>query len=66
MKKKSVKKLTLAKETMRRLSGMELGDAIGAASEQCGTFVYTICDCNSASAVVDCPESVCGCSRQDC
>jgi hypothetical protein len=66
MKKKSVKKLKLAKETMRRLSGMELGDAVGAASEQCGTFVYSICGCNSESAVVDCPYSACGCSKQDC
>lgn len=49
MRKKEFKKLMLVKETLRRMTDMELTRVAA------GTFVYSICSCDN-SAAVDCPD----------
>jgi hypothetical protein len=44
-KKQTRKKLTLNRESLRRLSAKELGDINGGITEGNGTAVTTSCDC---------------------
>jgi hypothetical protein len=58
MKRKTVKRLTLTKETMRRMTNTELsGVAGGMTGAGCpGSFFFSICDCNTDSLYADCPD----------
>jgi hypothetical protein len=54
MKKKTVKKLMLAKETVRNLENGELGRAAGATTTACQT------DTNCCSGLDGCGTTACG------